>query len=348
MVAAPGRPGAAARWLVTPDRLVGIGRGPARTALGALVAAVLAAAAFVPSATTPPEFLHDAIVATLRHGGDYYDAARDLLRTEPDARAARALPSTLAMVAAALPAWGLTALVAAGLTTLLWIGGLRLGGLLARSAGALLIVSLLGFGIVATAAMWLAAPHAAAAALFSAIALVARARGRVTAAVSVACAAGLIDPAALVTLAAMGALALLDGDRREPLLWLGGLGVAALAYALHLHALGSTPAPSAPLASDGALPRLIGAAFPDVPSVVAAPLVVLAIFGWGTVADSLGLRVAALLVAGVALDGVLGWRSATLAMPLVAPGLAFVPGAIATLVRSALDRRRITVTRVTR
>ncbi|WP_028965922.1 hypothetical protein [Sphingomonas phyllosphaerae] len=348
MVAAPGRTGTASRWLVTPDRLVGIGRVSARLALAGLLVAVLATAMFVPTAITPPEFLHDAIVATLRHGGDYYDAARDLLRTEPDARAARALPSTLAVVAAALPVWGLTALVAAGLTTLLWIGGLRLGALLARSAGALLIVSLLGFGIVATAALWLAAPHAAAAALLSAIAVVARARGRVTAAVAVACAAALIDPAALMTLAVMAAMALLDGDRREPLLWLVGLGIAALAFALHLHALRPTPAHATPLIADHAVARLIGAAFPDVPGAIAAPLVVLAAFGWATVTDPLGLRVVALLVASVALDSMLGWRSATLAIPLVAPGLALVPAAIATLARAALDRRRITVTRVTR
>jgi len=348
MVAAPGRPGTAARWLVTPDRLNGIGRGPARMALGGLLLATLAAALLVPAASTPPEFLHDAIVATLRHGGDFYDAARDLLRTESDARAARALPSTLAVVAAALPVWGLTVLVAVGLTGLLWVGGLRLGGLLARSAGALLIVSLLAFGIVATAGLWLAAPHAALAALCSAIALVARARGRVMAAVAIACAAALIDPAALVTLAAMGALALLDGDRREPLLWLGGFGVAALAFALHLHALGATSLPAAPLVADGALARLIGAAFPDVPATIAAPLLVLAAFGWAIVADPLGPRVLALLVAGVALDNVLGVRSATLAMALVAPGLALTPAAFATLWRAAFDRRRITVTRVVR
>ncbi|MEH3121279.1 MAG: hypothetical protein PGN16_04730 [Sphingomonas phyllosphaerae] len=348
MVAAPGRPGSAARWLVTPDRLVGIGRVPARATLAGLLVTVLAAALFLPSAGTPPEFLHDAIVATLRHGGDYYDAARDLLRTEPDARAARALPSTLAVVAAAQPVWMLTVLAASGLTMLLWIGGLRLGALLARSAGALLIVSLLGFGIVATAALWLAAPHAAAAALLSAIALVTRARGRVTSAVAVASAAALIDPAALVTLAAMGAIALLDGDRREPLLWLGGFGVAALAFVLHLHTLGTTPPPAVPLVPGGALARLIGAAFPDVPAAIAAPLLVLAGFGWATVADPLGLRVLALLITGVALDGVLGWRSATLAIALVAPGLALAPAALATLGRAALDRRRITVTRVTR
>ncbi|WP_159757517.1 hypothetical protein [Sphingomonas sp. 8AM] len=316
--------------------------------LAGLLIAVLGAAWLIPAATTPPEFLHDALVATLRHGGDYYDAARDLLRTEPDARAARAFPSTLAVVAAALPAWGLTALVAAGLTVLLWIGGLRLGGLLGRSAGALLVVSLLAFGIVAIAALWLAAPHAAAAALLSAIALVARARERVLAAVAVASAAALIDPAGLVTLAVMGTLALLDGDRREPLLWLGGFLIATLAFVLHLQALGSTPVPAAALIPDGALARLIGAAFPDVPASLAAPLLVLAAFGWAIVADPLGPRVLALTVAGVALDGVLGMRSASLAVALIAPGLAFVPAAVTSLGHSVRARRRITVTRVTR
>jgi len=316
--------------------------------LAGLLIAALGAAWLITPATTPPEFLHDAIVATLRHGGDYYDAARDLLRTEPDARAARAFPSTLAVVAAALPAWGLTGLAAAGLTVLLWLGGLRLGALLGRSAGALLIVSLLAFGIVATAALWLAAPHAAAAALLSAIALVVRARERVLTAVAVACAAALIDPAALVTLAVMGALAPFDGGRREPLLWLGGLAVATLAFILHLHALGSGPAPAAALVPEGAVARLIGAAFPDVPGPLAAALLVLAAFGWAIVADPLGPRVLALLIAGVALDGILGLRSATLAVPLIAPGLAFVPAAVSTLGRGVRARRRITVTRVTR
>lgn len=348
MVGAPGRPGTALRWLVTPDRLAGIGRGPARGVAAGLLAVLVAAAVLAPVAPTPPEFLHDAIVATLRHGGDYYDTARELLRTEPDARAARALPSAMAVVAAALPAWAMTALAAAGLTLLLWIGGLRLGGLLARTGGALSIVSLLAVGIVATAALWLAAPHAGAAALLSAIALVARQREQAGAAAAVGCAAALIDPAALVTLAAMGALALLDGKRREPVLWFAGLVVAGLVFVLHLHTLGATPAPHAPLVPDGALARAIGAGFPDVPAALAAPLLVLAAFGWATLDDPLGPRVLAVLVAGVALDGVLGVRSATLATALLAPGLALAPAGVATLARGALDRRRITVTRVTR
>ncbi|MEH3104521.1 MAG: hypothetical protein PGN12_11505 [Sphingomonas phyllosphaerae] len=348
MVAAPGRSGPAGRWLVTPDRLTGLGYSSARALLASLLSALVVAALLLRGATTPPEFLHDAIVATLRHGGDYYDAARDLLRTEPDARAARMLPSTLAVVAGAMPPWALTALVATGLTILLWLGGLRLGALLARSGGALLIVSLLAFGIVATAALWLTAPHAGAAALLSAIALVARDRKRVATSVAVACAAALIDPAALVTLMAMGALALLDGDRGEPLHWLAALIVAACALGLHLHTLGTPHAPAVTLAPEGALARLVGAAFPDAPGGIGALLLVLAVFGWAVLADPLGPRVLALLVAGVALDGVLGIRSATLATALVAPGLALAPAGLVTLVRRTVVRRRITVTRMTR
>jgi hypothetical protein len=102
------------------------------------------------------------------------------------------------------------------------------------------------------------------------------------------------------------------------------------------------------LVPDGALARLVGAALPDTPAMIAAPLLVLAMFGWGTLADPLGPRVLALLVASVALDGVLGIRSATLATALVAPGVALAPAGLATLVRGTIVRRRITVTRMTR
>jgi hypothetical protein len=349
MVAARSVPGVGRRWLTTPGRVAGLGRRGARLMLaGTLV--MLAGAAFVaPSAPTMPEFLHDAIVATIRHGGDFYDTARDLLRTEPDARAAMALPSPLAVVEATLPPWGTTVLVAAALTILLWAGGLRLGALFARTAGAVMVVGLLAGGGIATAGLWLTAPHAGAAAILSAIAIVARHRDRPVAAIATACAAALIDPAALVTIAAMGMLATLDGSRREVAGWVVAFVGAAAIFALHLHALAGIPLPRHQLdPADGAVARLVGAAFPVLPAGWAAPMLVLSAIGWATVTDSIGLRVLAVMVAGVALDGVLGIRSATLVTALVAPGLALAPGAIGDAIRIALDRRRITVTRVVR
>lgn len=342
MVAARGR------WLTRPSRLAGMGRRSARWILVALATVLLVAALAAPEGATPPEFLHDAIVATLRHGGNFYGAALDLLRTEPDAHAARLLPATLAVVESALPGWIVTALVAAALTLLLWSGGLRLGPLVSRTAGAVMLVGLLGAGVVAVAWLWLSAPHAAAAALLMAIAIVARRPGQALTAAATACAAALIDPAALIGIAAMGAIALLDGDRREQMAWACALAVAGGAAGVHLHALDGATFPSAAITVDGAVGRLVGAAFPDIPAALAAPLLVLSLFGWGTIGDSIGPRIVAVTIAGMALDGFMGMRSATLATALIAPGVALAPGAIGDIVRAASDRRRITVTRMAR
>jgi hypothetical protein len=349
MVAARAVQGANGRWLATPSRVAGLGRRNARLMLAGWLVMLIVAALMVPSAPTMPEFLHDAIVATIRHGGDFYDSARDLLRTEPDAHAAMALPSALAVVEAALPRWAMTALVAAALTILLWVGGLRLGALLARTAGAAMIVGLLAGGGIAVAALWLAAPHAGAAAILSATAIVARQRDRHVAAVATACAAALIDPAALVTIAAMGMLAFLDGSRREIAAWTFAFALVAAVFALHLHTLAGVALPRHHLDTIGdPLARLVGAAFPEVPGGLAAALLALSVIGWATVGDMIGLRVLAVMIAGVALDGVMGVRSATLIAALVAPGLALAPGGIGDAARIALDRRRITVTRVVR
>ncbi len=349
MVAARAVHGVVGRWLATPSRVATLGRRTARLVLAGWLVMLVAAALTAPSAPTMPEFLHDAIVATIRHGGDFYDTARDLLRTEPDARAAMALPSPLAVVEAAVPRWAMTALVAIALTTLLWAGGLRLGALFARTPGAVMIVSLLAGSAVAVAALWLVAPHAGAAAILSAIAIVARRRDLHVASIATACAAALIDPAALITIVAMGMLALLDGSRREIAGWIVAFVAAAAVFALHLHALAGVALPRQHLdPAEGALARLVGAAFPGLPGGLAAALLIVSAIGWATVSDVIGLRVVAIMVAGVALDGVMGLRSATLMAALAAPGVALAPGGIGDALRIALDRRRITVTRVVR
>ena len=336
-------------WLAVPGRFAGIERTAARCWLAGLALALLLAAVAVPVTPPFPEFLHDAIVAAMRHGGGFYDALHDLLRGEPDAGAAWLLPPALAATAAAIPEWAMLALVAAALTALLWIGGLRLGVLFARPAGVAMASALLAGGIAATAMLWTLAPHAAAAAVLSAIAIVARREDRWGAACATACAAAIIDPAALVTIAVMGLLALTEGARREARGWSVALLVAASVLAFHLWAVaGWTVVPAGEPPSVAAVPRLIAAALPGLPSTIAAPLVLLSVLGWATLTDALGPRVLALIVAGAALDGVAGLRSATLATALIAPGIALAPGAIGDLARKALDRRRITVTRIVR
>ena len=128
-------------------------------------------------------------------------------------------------------------------------------------------------------------------------------------------------------------------------------GPGEIVQAVHLFALGRLGLPPsqelATMPADGAA-RLIAAALPGVPAALAAPLLLLAALGWGTLSRPLGLRVLAILAAGVACDGLFGAGTATLAALLVAPGLALAPDAVADLYRGALDRRRFTVTRFPR
>lgn len=340
---------APAPWLAVPGRCAGIGRRAARAWLAVLAMAMVFVGLTVPAASSPPEFLHDAIVAALRHGGEFYYSTRDLLRTEPDADAARLLPPALAVIDAAMPGWGMLALVAAVLTILMWAGGLRFGALFARTSGVVMVVSLLAAAIAALAGLWLSTPHAAAAAALSALALVARARTHCVASCATACAAAIIDPAALITIGVMGALASAEREGRETIGWLTAGGIASVVLAVHLHALsGVAIAAPDPALSGQALARLVNAGLPGLSQMIAAPLLILSAFGWATIGEPLGPRVVALMLAGVALDGVCGMRSATLAAAFVAPGIALAPGALADLMRGALDRRRITVTRVVR
>ena len=92
--------------------------------------------------------------------------------------------------------------------------------------------------------------------------------------------------------------------------------------------------------------------FNVLPLWLAAPLVGVALFGWAVWQDPTGLRVLILLVAVAVLTGLFG-RSDTphwtlLIAPLVLPGFIFAADGIRDLLGTALDRRRITVTRVTR
>ncbi|KQN93490.1 hypothetical protein ASE95_00585 [Sphingomonas sp. Leaf231] len=341
--------GTAGRWLTIPSRVAGLGRRDARLVLTGWTVLLIVAAIIASSAPTMPEFLHDAIVAAIRHGGEFYESTRDLLRTEPDAYAAMALPAPLAVIEAALPRGATMGLIAAALTALLWTGGLRLGGLFARASGVVMVVSLLAGGIVATAGLWMTAPHAGAAATLSAIAIVARRHDRYVAASAIACSAALLDPAALVTIVVMGVSALIDGSRREAGAWLGALTVASSIFVLHLNALQGVVLSDHAVGAEGnALARLVGAAFPTFGAPIAAPLLLMSAIGWTSIGDTIGVRVMAVMIGGVALDGIMGLRCATLIAPLAAPGLALAAGSIGELARAALDRRRITVTRVTR
>ena len=88
------------------------------------------------------------------------------------------------------------------------------------------------------------------------------------------------------------------------------------------------------------------------PLAAGAALVGLTLFGWAAWNDSLALRMIAILAAYAAAIGLFArldtfYWGLTVA-PVFLLGLIFVPDALRDLTRQALDKRRITVTRVAR
>lgn len=339
-------------WLARPSRFAAVERRTARWLLTAIALALLlaAVAARAGSAATPAEPLHDALFAAMRHGAGFYDAWADMARSDLATRDAMMLPPTLATVTAALPVWMPVGLIALLITAILWAGATRLSGLFARDAARWIAVALLAIGGGGAALLWTQAPHAGWAALLVALALVLRRPDRVVEPAALMCIAAAIDPAALWAILAMALLATIDSHRWEVACWLGAGIVAALVLAAHRHALAEIAAVAAPDLPDGgsAAVRLMTAALPGVPLVIAAPLLILATLGWAGLAHPLGLRVVALLAIGTAAEGWVALHPATLAAVLIAPGIALAPEALADLVRAAADPRRFTVTRVTK
>lgn len=340
-------------WLTGPTRFAMVDRPVARLWLAAMAVALVAAAALAPEASGTTETWFEALTAAMRHGSGYYDALADLLRSDPHAGAERLHPPALVVVAAAIPGWALTALVAAALSALLWGATMRLASAFARSAGVIAVAAAMVVGVIAGGLLSIDAPHAGMAAILTATALVLRRHDRWGTSCALACAAGVIDPAALPAVGAFGLLALIDGTRREAFMWLVAVligGIVLGAHLLAVAALGVVPgvAPGEPAVATAASMPLVAAALPGVPAWLAAPALLLATLGWAAWPDGLGLRVAVLMGLGTAGESLFGLHSATLATILVASGLAFVPDALADLLRIAVDRRRITVTRIVR
>jgi hypothetical protein len=171
----------------------------------------------------------------------------------------------------------------------------------------------------------------------------------------------LIRETAGLYLALMAAIAWIEGDRREALGWAAAIGVLAVAVGLHAHAVAQVVRPLDPaspgwsgLLGFGFFVRTmtISTALGLAPLWLAAPLVGLAVFGWAAWRDPLGLRVLA-VTAAYALVLALFGRTDTfywglLVAPTLLVGLAFALDGVRDLVVGALDRRRITVTRMVR
>lgn len=363
-------------WLATPSRFAALGKVRARIAAGVLVLLLLACltALRVPdpaAVSTGPIgqsnqtdlMIYEKIVAGVKGGGDYYTVATDTLRAGgyPLRPFLTVRMPPLAVIQAALPAWGPAALLylLAAYVGMVW--GLRLGDALPRALPRIAALLLLIGSMLAFLQADLAPLHEIWAGLLIALSLGVRRPGRWLEAVAFALVAMLVRETALLYAIVMLAMAWLEGERREALGWLAAIILFAAALAAHAYAVAGVTGPLDP-ASPGWNGLLgfgffvktlsLATALQLLPTAAAALLVGLALFGWASWNDPLALRMLVILAAYAALIGVFA-RSETfywalMVAPVFLAGLVFVPDGLRDLFRPTLDRRRITVTRVTR
>lgn len=358
-------------WLAAPSRFVGLTRLQARWGLG-LLAAVLLATLLALATPAPPApgddrqtdiALYESIVSGIRGGGDYYSVAANALRRGdyPLRPFVTFRLPALAMVQAHVPPSVMLTLLYALVagTSAAWFVRLRPAFRDARPR--LVAMLLLLGGMIVFLQRGLIGFHEIWAGLLIALSLALRRDDRWHAAVAVGLSAMLIRETALLYVAIMALLAFAEGNRREALGWSGAILILGVALAAHAHAVAEVVRvtdPASPgwagLLGFGFFVRTMtqSTALTIVPLVLAAPLVGLALFGWASWADPLGLRALTVFCGYAALLGVFG-RADTfywglMIAPVLLVGLAFAPDGVRDLVTRARDRRRITVTRLVR
>jgi len=346
-------------WAAGPTRFAALSRGQARIAL-ALVALVILAcfsAIGAPSGDGPAigvgaAAIVAAIIDGIRHGGTFYTVAHATIGGQSGAATPMPMP-ILPLIEAALPGWIDLLMLAALIASAVAAWFVRFRPTLQRGA-ALVPPMLVAVGATRALSDGLVALPTAWAGALIALSLAAWRPGRWVEAAALATIAMLIEPAAALYAAIMLLVALADGDGWEALGWGGALAAFAIAFACHLHAANGGDLPPVGLLGLGAMVRasVAATALAALPMLVAAPLAGLALAGWAAWPDPAGPRVAIVLVAYAGFLAVVPNGETIARVMLVTPilfaGLALAPDAIGDLVHRALDRRRITVTRLTR
>jgi hypothetical protein len=364
-------------WLAGPSRYAGLARKPARIAAALLALLLVVSFSALWSATPPANHaeaashdddqrdvvLYTNIVAALRHGEPYYAATAQNLRAGgyPLRPFVTFRLPTLALVQSRLPVFGILALLytLVAAVALTWVLRLRAG--LAHWRATVIATALLAGGLMAFVQAELWPFHEVWAGLLVAWSLGLRRPGRYVEAAAIGLIAALVRETAGLYLLVMALLAWRDGAKGEARAWCAailGLGVALVAHAVGVSRVVNPLDLASPgwagLLGPGFFVNAIRAstALAVVPLALAAPLVALALFGWSAWRDALALRVTVTL-ASYALVLCLFARADTfywalMIAPLFLVGLAFAPDGLRDLVASNLDKRRITVTRVTR
>jgi hypothetical protein len=308
--------------------------------------------------------LYEKIVAAVRGGENYYVAAADALRAGqyPLRPFLTFRMPALATVLAAIPQWlppryllfALVLCVAGA-----WANRLR--GELTRPLPAVFALILMIGSLLVFLQYELAPFHEIWAALLVALSLAIRRPGRWIEAVAIALAAMLIRETAALYVLIMAVFAWAEGERGEAIGW--GVALALFGAALGAHAWGvaGVTGPTDPASPGWA--GLLGFGFfvkavtlstglQMFPLWAGAMLAGLAMFGWASWRDPAGLRMFAILAGYAAAISIFAridtFYWALMIAPVFLLGLLFAPAGIRDLVRQALDKRRITVTRVAR
>ena len=358
--------------LAQPSRYAGVSQTTARlllAALGLLLLCGLTALASadptgpIPTGGTSDLQLYTGIVETVRHGGSFYPATAEALRAGhyPLRPFVTFRLPTLAVVEA-----GLSPMVIASLLNTLAIGvGVawfeRLRDAIRGPIAVWTAMLLLAAGCFACWQVDLAPFHEIWAGLLIALSLARYRPGKWLEALGWGLAAALIRETATLYLLVMAGFAWRDGARREAIGWGAALAVLALVLLAHAYGVAQVVSPA-----DAASPGWAGLLGPGfvvrtwqastalslLPLGLAALLVPLAMAGWTAWADPLGLRMGATLFAYAVLLATTGrldtFYWGLLTAPVLLIGLAFAPDGLRDLLGPALDRRRITVRRVTR
>jgi hypothetical protein len=303
-------------WLAAPSRFAGLGKARARIALGLLVLLLLAcltaltvadpAAVATGPATSQSDqtdlMVYEKIVAGVKGGGDYYTVASDTLRAGgyPLRPFFTVRMPSLAVVQAALPAWGPAVLLylLAAYVGMTW--ALRLAEALPRALPRLVALLLLIGSMLAFLQADLVAFHEIWAGLLIALSLGAAPAGALDrrGGDRTRRDADPRDRGALCSSCSRSHGAKANGARRFG--WLAALALFAAALAAHAHAVAGVTGPLDP-ASPGWSGLLGFGFFVKAISLVhcagnccrwlaAALLVGLSLFGWAAWNDPLGLR----------------------------------------------------------
>lgn len=297
--------------------------------------------------------LYDSIIGRVAAGEDYYTAAADELRRGDyplKPFVAFRLP-TLAVTAASLGRPVMLGLQYALFIAMIWAWWVRLDGQFADSGRRISATMLAAAGLaVAFSGQYLYLHEVWAGALI-ALSLALHRPGRAGWSIAAAALALAIRELALPYLLLMGAFALYRRDWREAVAWIAVVILFILAVALHANEVAKVVQASDP-ASPGwtafggwaGFLRTYYLAGPLrwLPAELAAPLIILTLFGWASWKSETGLA-ATLLYAGYALGFMLFGRANNFYWGLmVAPafliGLAFVPRAFSDLRTSILAR----------